>query len=162
MDEFVSPESVRLNSILAQLPVPRRVLELGCGDCPVVAAPDAFHVAIDQNDVALQTAQIPAAARLFLAQADIVRLPFKARFDLILARHPDVDRHRDSWRLALTHAHEYLAARGVLLVTVYSLPEVDLIESWRIPLTHLFLDVYSLSAPDLIGRDRFVLYWQSD
>src|SRR5258708_18445260 len=110
VNDFVSPDNGRLNSILAQLPIPRRVLELGCGNRPVVAAPNAFHVAIDQDGYALQTAmqsvvqtvQTPFAGRILLVQAAIEDLPFSARFDLILTRHPDVDRHPDTLRQAPT------------------------------------------------------------
>ena len=90
IDDYVAPGSARLSSILAQLPTPRRVLELGCGHRSVIAAPNALHVAVDHDGRALQSAQIPAApvqpaVALHLLQADIEHLPFRARFDLILA-----------------------------------------------------------------------------
>src|SRR5258708_12729637 len=106
VDDFVSPGSARLSSILAQLPTPRRVLELGCGHRPVLAAPNPLHVAVDHDDRALHTAQIPVTpvqpeVALHLLQADIEHLPFLAPFDLILARHPDVHRSPDHRYYAL-------------------------------------------------------------
>src|SRR5258708_17080792 len=165
VDDFVSPGSARLSSILAQLPTLRRVLELGCGHRPVIAARNALHVAVDHDGRALQTAQIPVASvqpevALHLLQADVEHLPFRARFDLILARHPDVDRSRDSWYHALTHARDYLAENGVLLVTVYSPLEAELVRSWAIPLKQLSLDWRKISAPAFVGDDRFVMCWQ--
>src|SRR5438128_731511 len=158
IDDYVAPGSARLSSILAQLPTPRRVLELGCGHRSVIAAPNALHVAVDHDGRALQSAQIPAApvqpaVALHLLQADIEHLPFRARFDLILARHPDVDRHRESWHFVFAHAHDYLDISGVLLVTVYSPLEAELIRSWAIPLKQLYFDWCKISAPAFVGDD---------
>ena len=152
--------SARLGSILAQLPTPRRVLELGCGHRPVLAAPNALHFAVDHDDRALRSAHLPVSARLLLMQADIAHLPLRARFDLILARHPDVDRHPETWQFVLLRAHEYLEASGVLLVTVYSPLEAELIRSWATPLKQRSLNWRKISAPAFVGDDRFVMCWQ--
>jgi len=95
-------------------------------------------------------------------QAHITRLPLRARFDWIVARHPDVDRRHADWERALTTTHDWLNAGGVLLITLYSLLEVDTVSDW---MSHTALVPYGLRegqiiAPGLAGRDRFVLAYQ--
>lgn len=152
-------EKLRLNSILAQLPRPRRVLELGCGSDPITVGPDATHLGIDLDGEVLRANQSPGTGNVLLVQADIACLPLFARFDLILARHPDVDRHPESWHVALTRAPDYLIPGGVLLITVYSLPEVELIRNWAIPLRPYLLDERKMCATNLAGADRYALCW---
>ncbi len=151
----------RLQSLLAILPRPRHVLELGCGDCPVPFEPDVITINLDIDGQALRRARRQSAAS-YLIQADIRQLPLMTQFDLILARHPDLDRHPGEWRLALDGAPELLTHRGLLVITTYSAHEVETLRDWlrRQPLIQFPLELERLSKPGLDGADRFILAFQ--
>ncbi len=97
-----------------------------------------------------------------MLQANITRLPLRARFDLIVARHPDVDRHRADWERALSASADWLNENGILLITLYSLLEADTVRAYlsRAPLAPFPLGHSHLPAPGLVGQDRFVLVYQ--
>jgi SAM-dependent methyltransferase len=174
IDQLVDP--ARLRSILKQVPQPKRVLELGCGDCcevPLVSNPGAFYIGLDLDHGALRRAggilqanlypsdnhnEAISQCRFHLIQADIVYLPFRTQFDLILVRHPDVDRHRGDWELIFTGIAHLLTESGTLILTTYSVPELELISTWLAETGSICmpLDTGQLAEPDLVGRDRFV------
>ncbi len=159
---LLASASARILSIIEQLsgllPAPCRVLELGCGDCPVIH--EKFipvHVELDLDSLHLARQSFPSAA---LIQADIRCLPFSVRFGLVVARHPDVDRHCRDWEHTFRTSGGLLVQHGILLVTAYGLPEIELIAGWLSPLAHIPLDMAQLAPPDLAGRDRFVIACQ--
>jgi hypothetical protein len=178
IDQLV--DSARLRSILRQVPQPQQVLELGCGDCcevPLVSIPGAFYIGLDLDHGALRRAGRTLQANLYpsgnhnvaisqckfhLIQADIVYLPFRTQFDLILVRHPDVDRHRGDWELIVTGMAHLLTTPGTMIVTTYSVSELELISTWlaETGLIRMPLDTGQLAAPDLVGRDGFVIVYQ--
>jgi SAM-dependent methyltransferase len=161
----VPDDTARLLSILRQLPSARWILDLGCGDCRASAAyaiayPEARIVYLDRDLVSLRQARrlLLTAA---LVQGDITRLPLHPRFDLVVARHPDVDWHPDDWSSALRNAANWLTARGVLLITAYSASEIERISGWlSSELVPLPFDSARLCQPDLVSHDRFVLAYQ--
>jgi SAM-dependent methyltransferase len=160
-------DTARLASILRQLPRPRRVLEVGCGACPGLVrvasgtTPGLMAVALDADLAALRQArrQYPG---LGLVQADSTRLPLRRQFDLfdlIVARHPDLDRSRDGWQRTLQDMPGWLSDSGLVVVTAYSAPEIDLACGWLVSggLAPVLLAIDQLIPPGLSGRDRFVV-----
>jgi SAM-dependent methyltransferase len=164
----MADDTARLASILRQLPRPRRVLEVGCGACPglaVVAAPGTkpgmLALALDCDLAALRRARRHYPT-LNLVQADSARLPFRQRFglfDLIVARHPDLDRSRAAWQDTFQDIRHWLSDSGMVVVTAYSAPELDLARGWLASggLVPVPLAVDQLNPPGLSGRDRFAL-----
>src|SRR5215510_2977957 len=162
----------RLVSILRQLPCPRRALDLGCGDddqlaeflidhCNGETQTSPHQRVIVSLDVDLSGLRaIRRRGKSQAIQADLTALPIGALtpFDLVLIRHPDIDRARNAWKLTFLRMPILLRGDGILLVTTYSAAELDQINGWlKIPT----LDTYplrkeQLSPPDLVGRDRFV------
>jgi SAM-dependent methyltransferase len=147
------------------------VLEIGCGDCdgvPLASIAGALYVGVDIDLAALHMAILRRAIHcqstinqtaLHFIQADIAHLPLRAHFDLILVRHPDVDRHRAAWERAFRGIVPLLTRAGILIVTTYSVAETETIRGWlgTTGLIHLPLDTGRLAETDLIGRDRFVI-----
>jgi hypothetical protein len=162
----------RLHSALAQLPCPRIALELGCGADSAVASYFAIHcpttrlIALDHNFAALR--QFHRSTASLPVQADIKSLPFHIHFDLIIARHPDIDRHRSDWQQAFASLPQYLSPAAHLLITTYSVPEADLLRQWlTTPLPSGSPSPFAerglggeVSPPDLSGKDRFILCYQ--
>jgi SAM-dependent methyltransferase len=133
---------------------------LGCGAwensvCLSQLYPDALIIGLDYDFRALRTAQ---GIRIL---GDIQHIPFAGgQFDLILIRHPDVHRHPSSWQHALSASEDALRIGGRLVITVYSAAEYALIQKWRPPiLTECAVPIAALTAPDGVGRDRFVLLY---
>jgi ubiquinone/menaquinone biosynthesis C-methylase UbiE len=160
----LADDTARLASILRQFPRSLRALEVGCGSCPglaLCAAPGAVAVGLDLDLAALRQArrQYPG---VWLVQADSARLPFRDQFDLILVRHPDLDRHRNAWEWALRDLASLLSDSGLLLVTAYSAPEIETARGWLTrsglaPVPPIF---DQLIPPGLSGRDRFALAYR--
>ena len=148
------------------------MLELGCGNSPDAlqfyvtnAAVGAryivpFLIGIDHDFAALRHAE---RSSIHLLQADIAYLPFHMQFDLVIVRHPDIDRHASVWQKALIHGPDLLNKNGILLVTTYSLPEFEqakgLLASSKLVDTPL--ETKHLAPPGLQGRDRFILCWRN-
>lgn len=154
----------RFTSILTQLPRAHNILELGCGDDPEAAlyfVPTGETIlGVDYDSAMLGSVR---AYYSYLVQANITRLPLRAKFALIIARHPDIDRRRTDWQYALTTAQSWLAEDGLLLVTLYSLGEHEQVRAW---LRGTTLQPYpllpdSLTPPGLDGRDRFVMVYSN-
>jgi hypothetical protein len=119
----------RLASILAQLPLPNPLthsLSIGCGYFSESILleerfPAALHVGLDIYFTELLQGQA-------VLQADGRALPFaRQRFDLLLIRHPDIDRRPQTWATILPCLGEYLTPQGVALVTLYSASESDFV-----------------------------------
>jgi hypothetical protein len=138
---------------------PNGILELGCG---------AFREA-PLYSVVFGTVQIIGIDRYLpyaipdalCIQADAAQLPFSRRFDLIVIRHPDVDRHPDAWFAAITLTPDHLNDGGLLLITTYSAGEAIQARDWLkttplIPVTPNPMNEPDIPAPNLSGRDRFV------
>lgn len=155
--DFLTQNS-RLAALLNGLPIPAhppRTLNIGCGTLSegeqlAATYPNRLHIGLDFDGQALRQAP-PAFARI---QADARYMPLRGEFALILVRHPDVIRRRENWTHILTRLPKFLAADGVLLVTVYALMELDFVRH-VLPDTPLSLGYGRLPPPDLIGRDRF-------
>jgi SAM-dependent methyltransferase len=163
----------RLRAILERLPldgVPPHALNIGCGDFPSLrtlrdALPGWMIVGMDRDGPALrrarQSLRADCAAPLHLIQADARDLPglfnrdhAPAPFGLIMLRHPDVFRHRAMREQAIPALPTLLAPGGVLLITLYSLEETEIIRALHLP-RPVRLDDGSLPRVDLAGRDRF-------
>ena len=117
--------------------------------------------ALDVDLAALRQArrQYPT---LNLVQADSARLPFRRRFDLIVARHPDLDRYRTAWQDTFRGITGWLHDSGLAVVTAYSAPEIDLARGW-LESGHLVpvpLAVDQLIPPGLAGRDRLMVVYR--
>ena len=152
--------NVRIESILAELPCPQLVLELGCGSDDAAAqyfsraCPRTRWIGIDRDVTRL--ASLPH----WVVQADIRRLPLWAQADLVVIRHPDIDRRPVDWQAALAVVPHLLVKGGLLLITTYSLHEYETIGKWvgKLPFQPRKLEEMSLAAADLVGRDRFFHY----
>jgi hypothetical protein len=142
---------------------------LGCGACPDAAiyhavCPGARIVGADIDRVALKRARqlVFTAPWLWPLQADVRALPFKAGFDLLLVRHPDVDRFRSAWEQVLSVLPRFLTTPGWVLVTTYGVTEIEAARNWlsRTELTPVPLLEERLVGAGLAGRDRFALAWR--
>jgi hypothetical protein len=154
-------DTTRLVSILALLPVPRFALEIGCGVYPAsqcCATIGSRWIALDPYLPSLHEAR-QRGPQVWLIQADGCALPLNASFDLILIRHPDLDRASDSWHYILKSASQWLSPGGMLAVTLYSYAERDQVRAWLNPLSLRceFPPERDLCPPGLAGRDRFVV-----
>lgn len=155
----------RLRSVFDQLPLdglPRRLLNVGCGDYPSLPIVTDTLPAWTSLGLDLDLPALRRAARRLprppVVQADAARLPFarNASFGLIMVRHPDVFRRRTAWSRLLPTLAGRLAPNGLLVITVFTGGEVALIR--RLPLPpHLALNETALASPDVAGHDRFVL-----
>jgi trans-aconitate methyltransferase len=163
------PESLaRLRSILAQLPLgglPPRLVNVGCGMYPSArlvqdALPAWALYGLDLNGDALRRARRDAPS-LRLIQADAKDLPglLRARFGLVLVRHPDVYR-RAAWCRIIPRLPALLAPEGFLLITLYAPEEVETMRALDLP-PPCPLDESALAPPDLAGRDRYALVFRS-
>jgi trans-aconitate methyltransferase len=159
-------ELPRLRSVLDQLPSndSRVVLNVGCGTFPSArtlhgARPGWALVGVDVDENALRRAR-HTWPDLRLLCADAIHLSglLRARFGLILVRHPDVIRHRATWSRIIAALPNLLAPGGVLLVTVYAPEEVEVICALALP-PPFVLDERVLAPVDLAGRDRFPLVY---
>ena len=161
----MNSDTARLVSVLRQLPAPRRVLDLGCGDCRDVVAyyesgwlADTHVVGIDLDFRGL--AKI-GGRTIHLAQADFRQLPLSASFDLILIRHPDIARNKVAWQYAVKQLSEWLSGNGAVLISTYSVPEMDMIRDWLrgTAFRSFALDMTNIVPPGLAGRDRFLMVY---
>jgi hypothetical protein len=118
-------------------------------------------ISLDVDTQALRRARKLSSAN-YLLQADISKLPLRHQFDLVLVRHPDLDLHERDWQIALSAAAKLLTYRGILLITTYSVHEVETLRRWlyRQPLIQFPLEQDRLIPPDIDGQDRFILAYQ--
>ncbi len=156
--------SSRLRSVLTQFPtegLPPRVLNVGCGDYPAAAALRQARegwtlYGLDRDEAALRRArQSDPALRLVCADARDAPRIFRARFGLVLVRHPDIFRDKAMWAVALPRLLALLAAGGVLLITCYTAEESALLAALELP-PALALDEDALAPPNLAGHDRYL------
>jgi hypothetical protein len=163
-------DAARLESLLRCLPVPRYAVDLGCGaaqDALVYRAawPEVVIIGLDSDRLAgLGWRQgLRGDERLFFVRGDATSPPLAPRFDVVLVRHPDLNRRLEGWRLALPAAAGLLRIDGVLLVTTYSLSEIERARRWLDPetaLTPLVLNPVMLAPVGLSGRDRYALAYR--
>ena len=162
----------RFASVLRQLPllVAPSILDLGCGTARCALAiqerwPDVTPIGLDCDQAALRHGPNAFAP----VQADLRALPLHAgQFGLILIRHPDVDRAPESWRAAIQVTPALLCVGGILLVTCYSLAELDQIKHWLADATaklsvsaqSLGFAVERFTPPDGVGHDRYPAAWR--
>lgn len=160
----------RLVSLLYRLPIPRYAVDLGCGaaqDKLTYRAmwPEAVIVGLDSDRLAgLGWRQgLRGDERFFFVRGDAAQPPLAPCFNVVLVRHPDLNRRVDGWRQALRAATGLLNPDGVLLVTAYSLPESEQVRRWLDPDTHLTslaLEPSLLAPVGLSGRDRYALAYR--
>ncbi len=158
----------RLHTLLVRLPVaglPPQLLSVGCGDCPEAATvqaalPGWTFYGIDVDGDALRHARHTSPA-LGLVRADASHLPglLRARFGVILLRHPDLFQRRAAWRRIIPALPESLAPGGVLLVTLYTPEETEFVRA-LLPAADP-PDEGALAPPDLAGHDRFALLYHA-
>jgi SAM-dependent methyltransferase len=163
-------EVARLLSLLRHLPMPRHAIDLGCGAAQDeliyrAAWPDALIVGLDSDRLAgLGWRQVLRGdERFFFVRGDAAWPPFSPCFDVVLIRHPDLNRRTRAWKQALQAAAGLLTKAGVLLITAYSLPEIERARRWLDPetaLTHIALDEATLAPVGLSGRDRYALAYR--
>jgi SAM-dependent methyltransferase len=155
LNTSIGSETQRLISIfrhlLRRFPAPRSILDIGCGDCRDVPAyrdvlSDVPIVGIDQDRSALHLAH---RHNVLAVEANIATLPLQSTFDLVLMRHPDLDRHRADWENVLHVVSRW--QNSILLITTYSAAEMDQIQH-MLPFLTMPDD---LAPPGLAGRDRF-------
>ncbi len=153
----------RFAALLRLLPADavRSVLEPGCGvfeSAPFLRAafPYALLIGVDRDRYAIGAHARQSAA--ILIEADIRALPFRAAFDLIVIRHPDVHRSRASWEALIRSLSRWIASGGYVLVTTFTLEEHERVRAW-LPdgLRVIPVERAALPAADAVARDRFVL-----
>jgi hypothetical protein len=119
------------------------------------AFPDALIVGVDVDAAALVYAsRTHPDVRRWLLQAELCRPPLHTPFDLILIRHPDVDRRATQWERAVPVITRHLAPTGVLLLTTYAAAEMAVMTQWLTHLETIPLDVAVLAPVSLHGRDK--------
>jgi hypothetical protein len=162
---MTSHEMPRLRAALAALtadgPPVRRALVVGCGQfasAPVLRSlfPGGLLCGID-----LDRAVLRIAADRRVVVADGAHLPFAPTpgFDLIVVRHPDVDRRPAGWWRVGIALGGWLAAGGHVLVSGYIHAEVEILRDSliRAGLRSVALDQKTLPPVDLVGQDRVLL-----
>jgi trans-aconitate methyltransferase len=157
----------RLRSVLAQLPLaglPPYLLDVGCGRYPSArllrdVLPAWALYGLDLDREALRRARRDAPF-LRLVQADANTLPglLRARFGLVLVRHPDLYRQA-AWCRIIPRLPALLVPGGCLLVTLYAPEEVEALRLLDLP-PACWLDEPALAPPDLVGQDRYVLMFR--
>ena len=164
------PDLPRLRAtLMALFPPPaavRLVLSVGCGSFPTAGPlrrlfPAAMLVGIDHSLDDLRAGRGRwGVADVRLIGGDAARMPLAgmARFDLILIRHPDVDRHPERWRQVCRALPRVLSPGGRVLVSCYAAHEMAAIRAGLIaggakPLPARL----SLAPVDLIGQDRWLV-----
>ena len=154
--------AARLTSLLRQLPCPQLALDLGCGECPGLSSEQITILGVDHDWASLDRARQQYPAARHLVQADAAHLPFRCQFDLILIRHPNIDHNRTLWKPVIQNAIYWLTEPGVLLITTYSLSEIEDARRWldEIGQAPVPLDERRLVPAGLDGRDRFVLVYR--
>lgn len=160
-------ESARLRSLLEQLPVMGRLLDLGCGTCPdaltYFGAGAQCVCGVDWDRLALSAARRAYRSKaLCLIYADVRTVAFARRaFDAILIRHPDIARAPQIWQIALKRLAGWLRENaGRLLITTYSLDEslqVRALCDSIAALRAIQLDESQLAPVPLSGRDCHAL-----
>jgi len=153
----------RFAALLRLLPANtvRSVLEPGCGvfeSAPFLRAafPHALLIGVDYDRYAIGAHARQSAA--ILIEADIRALPFRAAFDLVVIRHPDVHRSRVSWETLIGSLTRWTNSGGYVLVTTFTIEEHERVRAW-LPDNFCVIPVEraALPAADVVARDRFVL-----
>lgn len=141
----------RCESLLRAISItPRTILEAGCGNWetrPILLRcfPNARLVGVDLRPLHLTG----------FVQADIRALPFKNSFDLLLIRHPNIHRSRETWQPFLSQVDRWLSPGGMFLITVYSAAEAELMRAWLPPLKLVPIESGRLAPVNLAGQDRY-------
>lgn len=157
----MTADLLRLRAVLGSLfpdsSQVHRVLNLGCGAFPSASVlralfPAARLIGLDRELYALSPQPETALIAAVGAYA-----PFAptARFDLLLVRHPDVDRDPAGWQRVAATLPAWLSSTGRLLVSGYAAHEVDTLRAILLVcgLRECPLPA-RLPAVDLAGRDR--------
>lgn len=141
--------------------MPTTVLEVGCGACQTE---DVLHglwqettligVDSDPNELPRHT----SAHTLFLC-ANVCALPFRDPFDMVLCRHPDIERQTRAWAGFFRDVGRW--ARQTVLVTTYTLPEFEIVYGWvKASLVGWReLGIGNLPPAGIDGRDAWVGAW---
>lgn len=154
-----------LSALIAEPTEVRRILSVGCGDFPSAGVlrelfPSALLIGLERESTVMSN-----RAGVDRVIAEAARPPFKSRpglqssadFDLILVRHPDVDRHPGGWGQASRCLPGYLSPRGRILLSCFTATELQAIQAAlleggakRLPIR------LGTAAVDLVGRDRWL------
>lgn len=157
------PSSDRFRSLLRQIPRAHSLLDLGCADGREALIYREIFGGIQIIGVDLDAGLLRKASghKLHCCLASVAALPFPAVFDLVVVRHPDVDRGRQDWQPFFAAAGRLLISGGILLVTAYHAPEIDQIRQWVRANTCLTpFPLAQLAPPGLDGRDRYALVYR--
>lgn len=118
----------------------------------------ASIIGLDQDSDQLKRA-FRREPSIYWLCADLTQLPLAPRpqFDLILARHPNVDGASSAWSCFFEAVPMLLLPRGHLIVTTYLALESDKVRQWLTPASSLFeVPVNGLPPSDLVGHDAWV------
>jgi len=160
----VGKREARLASLFSQLPPPRYILEIGSGRTPGTPFyfTDTPIVAVDSDAEALRAAHRATQHPCFYSvQADAANLPLPIplkQFDLIVVRHPDLDKTPDRWGVIFQHILGGVC--GILVTTTYSALEMDMLRGWLSTWDAYPIRYQHLTATALDGSDRFVIVSQ--
>jgi len=151
----------------------QRILDIGCGrgeEC--LALRELFEradiVAIDLDEDAARAAGslLSTASRIEVVHGNAITLAGNAathNYDLIVARHPDVDRRPQNWINVLRFMSDHVSATGTIVLTAYTVPEATFVNNYMESLGHVLLDgsPYSAVPVAMTGADRYVLLYRS-
>lgn len=149
----------------------RAILIPGVGQCIECGEilklfPSAHLTLLDLDMEALAQAQATTASfvgRVQIVVGDIGNIAQLAPgpYDLVVIRHPDVDRHPASWRAGLRACSRELAADGLLVATAYSTAEAAFIEQTMqtLPMIERREILFSAIPVALAGNDRYILVY---
>jgi phospholipid N-methyltransferase len=83
-------------------------------------------------------------------------------YDLMIARHPDVARYMEQWQQAFQRGADSVRVGGLLVASVYSLPEASFIDMVMadLPVTMRPGTPYTAVPVPLQGNDRYILIYE--
>jgi hypothetical protein len=159
-----------LNHIVRDCSQVKQVLIIGPGFTDPVDAlldmlPGAHLTLIDVNEAViaeLWKRQVKSQRiTCICADASTSNVVGSGLYDLLVMRHPDIARFPDQWRGVLGQVAHWLTADGLIIITTYSLDEVQFVKSLLQQLVTLSADAPYTSKPlDLQGNDRYIVAYR--
>jgi hypothetical protein len=82
-------------------------------------------------------------------------------YDLVVIRHPDIARFPDQWIGILGQVAHWITADGLIIITTFSLDEVQCVKSLlQQPVTLSADSPYTSKPLDLQGNDRYIVAYR--
>jgi 16S rRNA G1207 methylase RsmC len=144
----------------------RAILDAGSGQCNecielLQLFPNATLTILDIDQEVLEC--IPAinteVSRVSVIVGSIHKIEELApgSYDMVIVRNPDIDRNRVIWELGFHAITRVLESNGLLIITVYSLHEMEDIEGILYSTNLDLMPVQVVTPVALLGNDRYIL-----